>query len=232
VLRDPAGVALVDTGVGLEDVRDPDGRIGRGLIDAVGFQFDERDTAVRQLERRGIRAADVGHVIMTHLDPDHAGGLADFPQARVHVSAEELEAARGGDPRYLPMQWGHGPRWEAHGPAAEEWFGFEVRRVELGFASPVFLVPLFGHTAGHCGVAVGQGDRWVLHVGDAYYLRGELADVNHPVNALAAARAVDDGERRKNVERLRRLGRDHGDVVEVFGYHDVAELPAGLGGSR
>ena len=86
LLEDPAGLALVDTGIGLHDVRDPVGRIGRQLIDLAGFQFHEEQTALRQVERRGYRAADVRHVVLTHCDPDHTGGLADFPHARVHLA--------------------------------------------------------------------------------------------------------------------------------------------------
>ena len=234
VLRDPAGVALVDCGIGLEDVRDPVGRVGRAAIELAGFQFDPADTARRQLERRGVAADQLKHIVMTHLDPDHAGGLADFPGAAVHVSAEELAAARrGDDPRYRPVQFDHGPRWVTHdGKSTETWFGLEARRVDLGLAAPVLLVPLFGHTAGQCGVAVGQGDgRWTLHVGDAYYLRVELSDPAHPVGHTAAARAADDAKRRASLEQLRRLARDHGEKVRMLGYHDVLELPRELGGT-
>jgi glyoxylase-like metal-dependent hydrolase (beta-lactamase superfamily II) len=231
VLRDSAGVTLIDTGIGLEDVRNPLGRIGQQLIDLAGFQFNADDTALRQLERRGIGAHDVKHIVLTHLDPDHAGGLADFPLATVHLSLEELRAMRHGDPRYLPIQFAHGPRWKTYSDADGEWFGFEARRLDIGLASPVLLIPLFGHTAGHCGVAMQQGSRWALHVGDAYYLRGELVDEAHPVGQLAAVRAVDNARRLDSLERLRRLVREHGNDVEVFGYHDVGELPPEQGGS-
>jgi glyoxylase-like metal-dependent hydrolase (beta-lactamase superfamily II) len=87
------------------------------------------------------------------------------------------------------------------------------------------LVPLFGHTLGHCGVAIHQGDRWVLHVGDAYYLRIELATDDHPVSQLTRQRADDDGPRRASLEHLRRLARDHGDEIDLFGYHDPTEFP-------
>ena len=73
LLEDPGGLALVDTGIGLHDVRQPAERIGQQLIDLGGFQFNEADTAVRQIERRGLRPADVKHLILTHADPDHAG---------------------------------------------------------------------------------------------------------------------------------------------------------------
>ena len=36
----------------------------------------------------------VGHIVMTHLHFDHAGGLPDFPGAHVHVHRREVEAMR------------------------------------------------------------------------------------------------------------------------------------------
>ena len=75
-------------------------------------------------------------------------------------------------------------------------------------------------------MAVRQGARWLLHVGDAYYLRVELTADDHPVSALTAARADDDHERRASLEHLRRLARDHAGEVEMFGYHDFGEFPA------
>lgn len=98
-------------------------------------------------------------------------------------------------------------------------------RVALGFPSEVLLVPLFGHTLGHCGVAVQQGSRWVLHVGDAYYLRAELATDEHPVSGLAATRADDDELRRAALEELRRLARNHAGEIDLVCYHDASELP-------
>ena len=227
LLEDPAGLALVDTGIGLLDVADPLGRIGQPLIDLAGFKFNEADTAVRQLERRGLRPRDVRHVVLTHCDPDHAGGVADFPDAQVHVSAEEHAAVTKGHPRYLPVQFGHQPRWVRHaaGSADGDWFGFAVRPLDLGLSTEVLLVPLFGHTAGHCGVAVKRADgRWALHAGDAYYLRVELTSDDHPVSAISARQSVDNEQRVASLAKLRRLLRDHADEVDLFGYHDVQEL--------
>jgi glyoxylase-like metal-dependent hydrolase (beta-lactamase superfamily II) len=232
-LETPAGLALVDAGIGLLDVADPVGRVGQPIIDIGGFLFDEADTAVRQLERLGLRPADVAHVVLTHGDPDHAGGLADFPRAEVHVAVEELAAITAGDNfRYRAAQYAHGPRWRPHPPAGGRWFGLEARPVPVGPGADVLLVPLFGHTRGHCGVAVRQGGRWLLHVGDAYFLRAELTTDDHPVSALTAARAVDDGARRESLATLRRLARDHGDEVEMVGYHDFTEFPSEAMGGR
>lgn len=111
LLEDDRRLALVDTGIGLLDVRNPDGRLGRPLIEMAGFQFHELDTAVRRVEALGYRAGDVGHVVLTHGDPDHAGGLADFPNAVVHVSAEEHARIASGHGRYAPPQFAHRPAW-------------------------------------------------------------------------------------------------------------------------
>lgn len=44
---------------------------------------------VKQIDGRSYRIEDVRHIVLTHLDLDHAGGLPDFPHAKVHVHATE-----------------------------------------------------------------------------------------------------------------------------------------------
>lgn len=83
-------MALIDTGIGLQDCADPVGRLGQELIDLAGFRFDESQTAVRQIERLGLNPAEVRHSVLTHCDPDHVGGLADFPEAEVHANVVQM----------------------------------------------------------------------------------------------------------------------------------------------
>jgi len=225
LLESDGRLALVDTGIGLLDVADPQGRIGGPLIEIAGFQFHEDQTAVRQIERLGYRADDVTDIVLTHGDPDHTGGLADFPQAAVHLSSEEQSQLATGHWRYLPAHFSHGPNWRTCGAANREWFGLEARRVRLAFDAEVLLIPLFGHTLGHCGVALRQDGRWLLHVGDAYYLRLELSTDDHPVSALTAQRADDDKLRRASLAQLRRLAKEYLDEIELVGYHDFGEFP-------
>ena len=223
--------ALVDCGIGLLDCADPEGRLGRELIDVVGFRCDADRTALRRLERLGVRAGGVEDVVLTHADPDHTGGLADFPGARVHVSAEELGAGRAGGARYVGAHFAHGPRWVEHASAGAEWFGLAARRLTVLGDVEVWLVELFGHTAGHCGVAVRDGDGWLLHAGDAYYLRAELDEPGHPVGELSRSRAWDDGARLASLERLRGLRAGLGGKLRMTGYHDVEEFGVFSAGS-
>lgn len=228
LLQEGNRLVLIDTGIGLQDVHQPIERLGQPLIEMAGFQFHECDTAVRRIEQLGLAAEMVENIVLTHGDPDHAGGLADFPQATVHVAQEELTEIANGHARYVPAHFAHAPRWQSHGTSTKQWFGLEARPLELGLSSQVLLIPLFGHTAGHCGVAIQQSDRWMLHAGDAYYLRAELTDGNHPVSAIATARADNDNQRRQSlVAHLRRLATDHADEVDLVAYHDLSELPAG-----
>ncbi len=77
---DAHGLVLVDTGIGIDDIRDPrrlGPLFGRTMaIDATGTHMP----ALPQIEALGFRRSDVRHLVLTHLDFDHAGGLPDFPR--------------------------------------------------------------------------------------------------------------------------------------------------------
>jgi glyoxylase-like metal-dependent hydrolase (beta-lactamase superfamily II) len=248
------GLVLVDTGFGMNDVRDADATLGPDFIAMTAPRLDPEETAVRQVERLGFTREDVRHIVVTHLDVDHAGGLADFPHARVHVHAEELAAATGPRPlppgtgRYRSAHWAHGPEWVGY-PAdraagGEAWFGFDAVRPLDGLPPDILLVPLGGHTRGHSGVAVraeggdGSRERWLLHAGDAYYFHGEMdpdEPTGHPeLDLVQDSAEVDRPLRLGNQARLRELARLHGGEVSVFSAHDpwdLDRLAAGGGGA-
>lgn len=172
------GIVLVDTGLGTEDARNP-GQLGRAFSLSMRPRPRIDTTALRQLEALGFSAGDVRHIVITHLDLDHSGGLPDFPGAEVHVYAPELEAALEPPlrerPRYVGAHWRHGPRWVEHETDGDRWQGFESVRILPGLDVEIALVPLVGHSRGHTGIAVNGGDGWLLHCGDAYFHREELA---------------------------------------------------------
>jgi glyoxylase-like metal-dependent hydrolase (beta-lactamase superfamily II) len=226
----PDGLLLVDTGFGTADVADP-ARLGRPFRAVVRPALEEAETARAQVLARGHRVEDVTDIVLTHLDLDHAGGIADFPQARVHVLGDELDAAQHPTvrerARYVAAQWAHGPRWQRHRVAGETWHGFGAVTV---LADDVLLVPLRGHTRGHCGVAVRRPDgHWLLHAGDSYFHPGDLATpVTTPrgLRVFQRLMAVDDLQRRHNQERLRELCAAGAGEVTVFSAHDATELAA------
>jgi glyoxylase-like metal-dependent hydrolase (beta-lactamase superfamily II) len=209
------GLILVDTGLGTGDVAQP-----------------SRETALHQIRELGLDPRDVQHIVPTHLDLDHAGGLSDFPQAHVHIYTRELQAALARTSfqekdRYVPAQWAHGPKWVKHDTAGDRWLGFDAIRALPGTDDEVLLVPLTGHTHGHCGVAVRTDEGWVLHCGDAYFYHGEMEAEPHCTVGLQLFQNIvqmDGAQRRANQRRLHALKQAHGDQVTLFCAHDPVEL--------
>lgn len=216
---------LIDVGIGLLDTAYPEKRIGTPLIEMAGFRFDASLTAWRQIENLGLNPANVTDCIISHLDPDHIGGLADFPNATLHVSEEEFQNFYSGNPRYLALQLEHHPPVVTYKPTENKWFDFEARKVDLGPGLELYLVPLFGHTLGHCGVALQHNGSWLFYIADAYYMREELGEEPHPVKELAEMQADSNTLRLDTLQTIKTFIKNHPEVP-VFSYHDSTELAA------
>ncbi|MEN0106495.1 MAG: MBL fold metallo-hydrolase [Pseudomonas sp.] len=231
LLETPDALVLVDTGIGQQDILDPARRLGRGFVAMLKPRLSIQETAAAQIKALGFDPKDVRHILPTHLDLDHAGGLGDFPEAQVHVFKPELESAlapRVRDRmRYRPMQFNHQPRWASHDEGGEDWFGFKGIRPVAGLGGEVLIVPLIGHTRGHSGIAVRSGDKWLLHCGDAYFHHSQVSAtpaVPLGLRAFEASVQTLRGPRLANQQRLRQLASEHGDQVELFCAHDPQEL--------
>ncbi|MEL7367309.1 MAG: MBL fold metallo-hydrolase [Myxococcota bacterium] len=225
-----SGLVLVDTGFGEQDVKDPRRRLTWLLRTMARPQLDLRRTAAGQIEQLGFRRSDVRHIVLTHLDPDHAGGLPDFPNAMIHVYDLELRSARRPATRlermrYETSNWGASPRFKTYDTPGEPWFGFEAVRNLEGIPPEILLVPLGGHTRGHVAVAVDGGSTWLMHCGDAYFHRQQMIDGSQPwgLGLFERAVAVEDRIRKLNQERLRKL-KETQTNIELFCAHDAAEL--------
>jgi glyoxylase-like metal-dependent hydrolase (beta-lactamase superfamily II) len=229
------GLILVDTGLGTQDVAQPRQRLGAQFIGMTSPLCRHEETALAQVKALGFRPEDVRFVLPTHLDVDHAGGLADFPQAEVHLLRREHSAAMQRTTmrersRYRPVHFAHTPDWRLHDPTGERWFGFESVRPLPGSGDDVLLIPLYGHTRGHAGIAVRSGSGWLLHAGDAYFHHAAIHDTGARVppglRLFETLVETERPERLRNRERLRELVKQHSNEVRVVCAHDPSELSA------
>lgn len=228
LLETEQGLVLIDSGFGRRDYSDPS-HLMRFFAWWVGALSDPSETALSKIEALGFAAADVSDIVLTHLHLDHAGGLSDFPRARVHIYHEEYKA--GMHPRrlmeraYDPAHWSHQPNWVIHAGDFVDWFGFPSLAIWQNRQPDIRLIPLPGHTAGHCGVAIRAGDRWLLQCGDAAAPIHPEADVHDLPARLHTARILPGWLVRKIMgshgPKLRQLLKDHGDQVEAISSHDM-----------
>ncbi len=229
------GLVLVDTGLGTRDVE------GKTNI-SIGFRMFARpvlsaeETALAQVKALGFAPGDVRHVVVTHLDFDHAGGLVDFPRARVHLHAREHAAAMTRAhfkerERYISSQWAHGPAWEVYSEDGDTWRGLPAITKLRGIDADIGIVPLHGHTRGHSAVIVKVQDRWLVHAGDAYFHRNALeAGRSVPAGFIVFERALEMStpQRRASLAALRQLRGSYQDL-DVFCAHDEREYSAMAG---
>ena len=202
------GPVLVDTGFGTRDYRSPT-RSMDFFLKLMRASRNLNETALDQIQRRGFKPEDVKHIIQTHLHLDHAGGLPDFPHAKVHVLKAEYEhirSHRGWE--YHAEHWSHGPDWVLHESSGKGWYDFEAIPL-IGLDPEIWLVPLTGHTPGHMAVAVKQGQSWVLHAGDAVPFDMKVDEVPEWISKRLLG---------PHLPRLREFMKSHPEV-QVVGSH-------------
>lgn len=223
-------LVLVDTGFGLDDVRDPKRRLGLSAT-LLGAKLDESETAIRQVEALGFTADDVRDIVVTHFDLDHVGGLSDFPHARVHVSKTEWDAVqkptRRERLRYRRSQFSHHPTVLTYSADGEPWRGLPAARPLDGLGTEFALVPVVGHSRGHSAIAVDADENgWLLHAGDAYFHRSALGKASklsrHGAffTGFEYLMAAHPGHMRDGHRKLAALPSD----ITVFSAHDQDEF--------
>ena len=222
------GLVLVDTGFGLKDYSNPS-RMMAGFLWLMGVPGRVEETAIRQVVRLGYDPQDVKHIVFTHLHLDHAGGMRDFPGAKIHVFKKEFESAmspkglveRGCDAAH----WAHKPDWVLHEEFDGEWFGFPFMKVLGGDELSMYLVPLPGHTRGHCGVAIASTEGWLFNCGDAASPFHREVDPHGYPPDLQTLNIIPGWLSRRligtHVPKLRNLIAEHGDEINLFSSHDI-----------
>lgn len=225
------GLVLIDTGLGLQDYQNPQARLGKIVSRIGGIEYNQDLSAIAQIQKLGFKPEDVRHIIVSHLDFDHAGGISDFPYATVHVLASEYNATQNlkslkAKIRYRTQQFQQHRYWNFIEPnATDTWFNLTQAHGLNLFQDEILMIPLLGHTAGHSGITIKQSDGWLLFCGDAYYSHQQLDPSFHSVslNQLERAFATDNQLRISNLSKIQQLAQDQPEI-EIICAHDPIEL--------
>ncbi|RME84413.1 MAG: MBL fold metallo-hydrolase, partial [Planctomycetota bacterium] len=225
-------LVLVDTGLGLLDIQKPKERLGRFFLWALQPKLDKEETAYFQVQSLGYDPKDVSHIILTHLDLDHAGGLSDFPHAKVHIMDREYERALNpafwDKMRYSSNQWAHRVQWHSYQTSGEPWYGFKCVRKLDSLPPEILFVPLWGHSYGHAGVAIRGPEKWIFHCGDAYFHWSEvdykIPEIPPRLKFFEWWIASNNQDRRENRERLFELKKKKVQEIQIFCSHCPVEF--------
>jgi glyoxylase-like metal-dependent hydrolase (beta-lactamase superfamily II) len=195
-------IVLIDSGFGPE--------LPPSLSEGYTLRRDGGDL-LESLRESGHEPEDLTHVVLSHLDPDHAGWALQersFPNATVYLQRAALEEAQGFDE-------GHARREVAEGAEralAEGWA--ELLDGEAEIVPGVRVEVRAGHAAGHQIVWIESGE-------DAALFTGDLAPSNIFLNPELISGADTDPEaaRRNRAEILTEAERRG---LPVFLYHEPA----------
>lgn len=223
---------LVDTGLGIQDIRNKERMIFNLLPNQLLKPlFDIEETAFHQILKLGFNPKDVKHIIATHLDYDHVGGLVDFPWASVHVLNSEYAAAFHPKnlmqkSRYNPLCFSHKPNFYTYDQQGEAWNGFSKVKNLKELPAEIFIVPLAGHSQGHMGIGIEGKKQTTFFVGDAYLNHKQLSGEKPPLftQLYDRLRQEDYSTFKENLKKLGELHQTHKETIDIFCSHDPDEF--------
>jgi N-acyl homoserine lactone hydrolase len=157
----PEGGILVDTGIAEH--------IPRADVEALKFV---RTPIVEALATAGRQPTDIDVVVNSHLHADHAGGNAEFPDARIVVQPAELAAAHEPDysvPEDLNLAAGR----------------YEERDGDYELVPGIRILSTPGHSPGHQSVFIETDAGRLLLAGQTYR---DASGFARAVTALRLAR--------------------------------------------
>lgn len=191
LIRHDDGLVLFDTGMHTDLTTASPTREIVELFFGLG-DLSTDDMIGHRLTEHDVDPADIDIVILSHLHFDHSGGLAQLPNARVLVQAdewaagfsEELVAANSFSPTDYDL--GHDV---VQVDGEHDVFGDGL----------VTCIPTPGHTPGHQSLRVRLADREVVLCGDCAYFAvtldgGALPPIGH-----------DQAQQAASIEQLRAL---------------------------
>ncbi len=226
VIEHPTGGLIVfDTGISQRARIEPEHFVGwlgakLGMLDVpAGVGLAE------QMRAAGFDPGDVKLVVISHLHFDHTGGIPDFPNAIVVVSAAEKAWVEHGLGRmdFVDTDVLAGlARWQAVDYQAEKPLATLLAAHDLLGDGSILTVDLSGHTPGSTGMIVRTADAPVLLTGDAAWMEKSWRWPARPITAFDMALWWEQAW------RIRKFAMLEPRLVVVPGHDDQAVAAIGI----
>jgi N-acyl homoserine lactone hydrolase len=186
-----------------------------------------RESAIAtQIQAIGLTPNDIQWIVVSHLHHDHAGGLQDFPQAKIVVTKKEWDEGHQG--RFFSRLF--------RGYIGEQYYAVQ-NRLQLihmealdpdeGFPhvydffqdGSLKLLDTSGHTAGHLSllITLPSGTK-MLAVGDAAYTVENYRQLKRPGWRIRAFIKQDPPKQRAVYKRLRAYEDAHPETLMFVGH--------------
>jgi len=197
------GPVMIDTGLHPSVGVDPKQNFGRlrGSF-ARGIQMAPEQAALAQLRARGLDAADVRLVLMTHMHPDHASAISEFPDSTFVLSKQEWDAVNDAKltDGYVKSQYDYGFDYrtfdfDSRGTDSFATFG---RSFDIFGDGSIHAVFTPGHTLGHTSYVLRLRDREVLVASDALYTMRTLEE------SVLPHKMADEHQFRRSLKEIQR----------------------------
>jgi len=198
LVKTPEGIALIETGLG-NTLTDKQKKI---------FRLRREWDLPAELSRHGVSRQDVRHVILTHCDFDHAGGITmhnaagdlelTFPAATHYIQRREWQDVQHPNLRSAESYW------PGNFVGLVEGENLQLVEGEAEILPGITLALTGGHTRGHQAVWLRSCGETALHLGDLLPTPAYANPLwvtaydNFPLDSIAAKERFFAAARREN----------------------------------
>ena len=218
------GTVLIDAGFPRRTAVRAADYPGKQMSNTLGLSMEPGSAAADRLSEAGIAVESVTHVVLTHMHPDHVGGVEDFPGATIVVTPAEwagrFTSGALGKPDTSPFD----ASIVQETPLDAGPFGPFAAHADLFGDGALLLIDTPGHTPGHVSVLLNLPGGSFLFTGDAAWTDAHWTPEPRMKSALVRGLLEHDWRANWDTQwRIRAFADANPDVTIVAG-HEAANL--------